>query len=1095
MPNEPIKIQELNSTLHELEIHPCFQNAKAAAVAAINLLGIPSNLEFVPISKVPGTVANQLELAEGYADKRAAYKYNIQDTTPFDVKLFWVQKTSKRTVSSLAALTPNFEDEPFYTDKNIGIDIVTPRTTDRIFLIMSSSYNIRLVELKGGLTNTQKEIFAKWVQSFDCNNKRQIHTILWDSLDLKSLNESFYKEVTQFFSELKLHLKNAPLFNENSASHFVNRLIGRLIFCWFIQKRGLINEGKQYLEISPEEDSSTYYHNRLESLFFSVLNTPIEDRLFEDIETPFLNGGLFDPRDEDHRGKSLLTFPKDYFHRFFAFLNHYNFTTDESTSDYQQVAIDPEMLGKIFENLLAEQREDTGEQARKAKGAFYTPREIVDYMCRQSIREYLKGQLSAEEGIDEIISSLIDTREHAYDKNVRDKIAPYKTKLSSALDNVKIIDPACGSGAFPMGMLKLLEQLYERIDVRYEPHRTKLGVIKNNLFGVDIEPMAIEISRLRAWLSIIVDDDINPRLPNKGVEPLPNLDFKFVCANSLIGLDLKPKHEQLSLSGNATSDDELINKLKDLRGEWFDPAERSKSQIKKEFEETKDKLLTSLAKDWKGTVNKEEKLKLVEWDEFSDRPAIFFDPFWMFGLKEAFDIIIANPPYIKEYVNRSAFDGLRDSPYYQGKMDLWYFFACKSIDLVKDNTGIVTFIAQNNWVTSYGASNTRNKVIADTQILSLIDFGDYKVFAAGIQTMVMMFKKNTTLNEYSLDYRKLFGNNLKLENAVAILNKERNPQAEYLSPKIIRNKFFDKILTFSSSLNESVLDKILSKANFHLDPVKEIAQGIVPNPDIVGSANLKKIDPKKIAKYNIKIGDGVFVIPNNNFKGLTSFEQNLLKPLYEPTDLARYSIKNPSTKEIIYITKATESKNIPTLLQHLEKFREIMDDRRENRNGRLKYYQLHWPRDNHFFEAGPKILIARKSSLPIFAYTEKEAYVMMSINIVKSERLDLKYLLAVLNSKVIIFWLRNKGKMQGNNYQIDKEPLIGLPIFAASPDSQLNLTHLVNEIIKLVGPDGEQTNPGKQSQVEKYEKQIDQLVYKLYDLTSEEIEIVENSNR
>jgi hypothetical protein len=794
--NLPENILKLDLALQDLEVHPDFQNAQKASMATINLLGISSDIGFVPLSKVPGTVANQLELAEGYADKRAAYRYGVQDEIPVDIKLFWVQKTSKRTISSLVALTPNFEDESFYSDKNIGIDIVVPHSSDRLFIVLSSSYNIRLVELKGKLTNTQKEIFTKWVQDLDFSNKHQIHTILWDSLDLKSLNESFYKGIAGFFSELKIYLKEIPLFDDKSASHFANRLIGRLIFCWFIRKRDLINETKRYLEISPDEDSSNYYHDRLEKLFFSVLNTQVENRIFEDKETPFLNGGLFDPRTDDHKGVPSLIFPKDYFHRFFAFLNHYNFTTDESTSDYQQVAIDPEMLGRIFENLLAEQIEETGEQARKAKGAFYTPREIVDYMCRQSIREYLKSQLADEEGIDQVITDLMDTKEHAYDKNVREKITSYKQKLITALDNVKIIDPACGSGAFPMGMLKLLEHLYERIDVRYEPYETKLEIIKNNLFGVDIEPMAVEISRLRAWLSIIVDTDINPSKVNKGIEPLPNLDFKFVCANSLFRLDLKPKKEQLSLGSDIVGDDELINKLRDLRDEWFDSKDRTKKQIKDEFEDIQHKLFNNVLKDWNGTASREDKLKLVGWDPFSDKPADFFDPFWMFGIKDGFDIVIANPPYVSyglrgvQKITKKEKDLLTkifpNSAEY--KISLYAIFMDKAIELSKVNGGIQTFIVPDSFLLGRYFSKIRGYILKSNEIVQ-ISWLPYKIFDATVgYSVIYTFNRQSTLNESHIFSARLVQSNSDIPDKKYI--QFSYPQSYFVGLKYNRFRLF-----------------------------------------------------------------------------------------------------------------------------------------------------------------------------------------------------------------------------------------------------------------------------------------------------------------
>ena len=236
------------------------------------------------------------------------------------------------------------------------------------------------------------------------------------------------------------------------------------------------------------------------------------------------------------------------------------------------------------------------------------------------------------------------------------------------------------------------------------------------------------------------------------------------------------------------------------------------------------------------------------------------------------------------------------------------------------------------------------------------------------------------------------------------------------------------------------------------------------------------------------MGDGVFVVSKGFFVALNDYEKKVLKPLYEPTDLARYVLKNENSKQIIYSTKTIDSKNIPNLLDHLKRFKEIMDDRRENKNGRLEYYHLHWPRDEYFFKHGPKILAVRKCVRPTFSYTEKESYVMMSVNIIKTSRLNLKFFTGLLNSSLISFWLRHKGKMQGNNFQIDKEPLVDLPIMAPDTKSQIVISELVDQI---TGTLSENNVEQAQKIVHEYESQINQLIYKLYGLSPEEIAIIE----
>ena len=299
----------------------------------------------------------------------------------------------------------------------------------------------------------------------------------------------------------------------------------------------------------------------------------------------------------------------------------------------------------------------------------------------------------------------------------------------------------------------------------------------------------------------------------------------------------------------------------------------------------------------------------------------------------------------------------------------------------------------------------------------------------------------------------------------------------------MRKSYIDKNLIFNSFDFDLVLNKILGKANFYLED-KEVAQGIVPNPDIVSSSSISKINPIKIEQHNIKVGDGVFVIPKDFFSGILSeTELAYLKPLYEPTDLEKYVIKNINDKEIIYITKGAENENIPHLLNHLGKYSEIMDDRRENISGSLQYFHLHWPRKTSFFEEGSKILVVRKSVNPTFSYTENEAYVMMAMNVIKSERINLKYLTGLLNSKLISFWLKNKGKMQGSNYQLDKEPILDLPIFTAEESRQKEVIDLVDEILRI-------KKENSTSSTSELESRLDDYVYRLYDLTSDEINII-----
>lgn len=753
--------------------------------------------------------------------------------------------------------------------------------------------------------------------------------------------------------------------------------------------------------------------------------------------------------------------------------DRYNFTVKEDEPLEKEVAVDPEMLGKVFENLLEV-------KDRKSKGTYYTPREIVHYMCQESLANYLATELSSSssplrgegggEGENNLpshkdIETLIKYGETVVEHDSRvvnegretkkysfklpESVRKHANLIDEKLASIRVCDPAVGSGAFPVEMMNEIIRTRNALtpyigeNGERSPYHFKRHAIQSCLYGVDIDPGAVEIAKLRLWLSLIVDEE-----ERETIQPLPNLDYKIVQGNSL-----------LSVEKNLFNAD-LFRQLEELKPLYFNETSASKKQTyKKQIDELISRI-TSGHKDFDFEVY------------FSE----------VFHEKKGFDVVIANPPYVKEYVNRSAFDGLRNSPYYQGKMDLWYLFACRGIDLSRNDSGVVTFIAQNNWVTSHGASKMRNKVIADAQILSLIDFGNFKIFEAGIQTMIMIFKKNTALDSYSFDYRRIQGNDLELKDVISVLNKEDSVKAEYLTPTITRTNFIGRTLTFSNSEIEPILKKISSKSDFRLDPNKEVAQGIVCPQDYVNKSS------QQVLGADFEVGDGIFILSDNELKALrlAKKELSLVKPFYTTDELKRWWGDAKNKKWIIYTDSSFRNKKkidgYPAIKKHLDRFKKIVTS--DN-----KPYGLHRARDEYFFK-GEKILAVRKCAYPTFTYTDFDSYVTATFYVIKTERLNQKYLTGLLNSKLVAFWLRYKGKMQGTNFQIDKEPIIDLPILEADQTSQNAIASIVTKIIDMLRSNG---GNKKQVQIREYEKQIDQLVYKLYGLTPEEIKIVENS--
>ena len=733
---------EVRRRTKEIETAPSLDGCKKLILSIIRLLDSKINTEDLNLFELFTDDGRKLAANASWfisdskvKDHKATYQVHERNELNIDFKLFGVQNTSKRVISWSQALTPNFEDEPFYPDLRIGIDFIVPKTFDRVLVALSSNYVVRILELHGDLTATYEEIFTKWDSIEDFSNKKYVHSLLWESFDLHPINKKFYEGIAERFVSLRQFLTQEKILDEQHASQFANRLIGRLVFCWFLRKKDFIEKNFSYFSSTSYSDDTKYYREKLEVLFFDVLNKPVSERTSADTSTPYLNGGLFEEKIDDLVQNQKLKFPKNYFDDFFAFLDSYNFTTDESTSQFQQVAIDPEMLGRIFENLLAEMTDESGEQARKAKGAFYTPREIVDYMCRETLKKYLQSAVAPDAHIEQRLAQLIDGSDREFqdqDHNWRRDWKPYKEKLLAALDELRILDPACGSGAYPMGMLQLLLKVYDRLDpaLGKDSYAMKLQIISNNLFGVDIEPMAVEISRLRAWLSLVVDLEVE----TKKIKPLPNLDFRFVCANSLIPLD----HNDAMMFGE---DPELGLKLEEIRKQYFTTENLAK---KKKYRIAYEKLIFSDASLF-GESRRTAQLKSYHPFDTSSS-ATFFDPKHMFGCTD-FQIVIGNPPYVKkEHLDEAVIKEL-ELHYHEGPPnrkkswsdDLYVHFIFRAFELISFN-GVVSYITNDSFLGLSSKERARNILVESG--LSQIVLCPPETFSATIYTAVFLAVPN-----------------------------------------------------------------------------------------------------------------------------------------------------------------------------------------------------------------------------------------------------------------------------------------------------------------------------------------------------------------
>ena len=581
------------------------------------------------------------------------------------------------------------------------------------------------------------------------------------------------------------------------------RLLTRLMFVWFIKQKNLVPNDifdvdslnsilKDFDPLS--QSSGNYYNAILQNLFFATLNRAIEDedgkRGFaklqgqRDIKTlyrysemfclseegvinlfasvPFLNGGLFECLDKTKKIDGVeKAFNYDGFSRndnkfangryrqrafipnvlFFDeekglinILKKYNFTIEENTPNEQTVALDPELLGKVFENLLGAYNPETRETARNQSGSFYTPREIVNYMVDESLKAYLeKGNGFPAELIQEVMSDNFVYREN--------KQIEYQN-LAIHLKSVKILDPACGSGAFPMGLLNRIIDLLQKVEPTQDTYSLKLQIIENCIYGSDIQNIATQISKLRFFISLICDCEKDATKPNFGIPTLPNLETKFVTANSLIGR----KNKGVEVQGNLFID----SQIKDIKEQLFDVRHKhfsaktanEKKKLRVKDETLRAELAELLSQGFTSGLGADE---LAKWNPYDqNQKADFFDPEWMFNVTDGFDIVIGNPPYIQLQNNEGELAKIYEPCGYDTFArtgDIYCLFYEHGYQLLKRG-GHLCYITSNKWMRAGYGEKTRNFLATKTNPKLLIDFAGVKIFeSATVDTNILLFEK------------------------------------------------------------------------------------------------------------------------------------------------------------------------------------------------------------------------------------------------------------------------------------------------------------------------------------------------------------------
>lgn len=710
-----------------------------------------------------------------------------------------------------------------------------------------------------------------------------------------------FVKVGSKWEEKRLSEPNAALmgafdYNEKKIRDYVKKMMGRITFLHFLQRKGWMCGDLNYMQNMFENSlyKNDYLDSVLEPLFFGILNTKPAEReaLFADYDwdksllnewkdIPYLNGGLFE-RDKEDEPESR--FPADYFKRLFQFFSEYNFTIDENDPNDAEVGVDPEMLGKIFENLLED---------NKDKGAFYTPKEIVRYMCQESLIAYLETNTSiAKDKIRQFVLSP--------DEGVKDIPENKKPKLLTALENVKICDPAIGSGAFPMGLLNELLHCREVLSGdHYDRAEIKKSIIQNNIYGVDIEKGAVDIARLRFWLSIVVDEETP--------SPLPNLDYKIMQGNSLIesfmGVDLSKltyEKEYKKDKGEISLFDDEKNRLQKtvshLLSSYYSCSDHDrKVTLQQEISDTINKQLEAQAYD-PAILDQLKTINLAENNNFFLWHTWFSDVFNRDDDKNGFDIVIGNPPYVSAVnMARTGEEKLlykQSYPEATGAYDMYVLFLLLGAKL---SSNIYCWIIPNKLLVADYAKKTLHKLKAECGLEKTIDVSVYDVFKnASVYPIIVLGNKvsHEQFNSYFLNnYTDLIDNRLNKKESVEKSNKVRLSQlglkvcsgatgfeAQKIKENVCEIDNNHTIpFTVSGNIDRYVFNNTnvrymkdkYSRAFIYLDSnITESKQEMWKNPKIIIAGMTKKIEACYV-DTPLAIGVGVYAI--YDFAGYNPF--------------------------------------------------------------------------------------------------------------------------------------------------------------------------------------------------------------------------------
>lgn len=946
------------------------------------------------------------------------------------------------------------------------------------------------------------------------------------AFSVEALTKQFYNDLFEWFQwaiepSSKVSFPNNTTTEDDDRDDIekkIIRLITRIMFVWFIKQKDLVPHrifdidflSSILKDFNPfSTTNGNYYNAILQNLFFATLNREIVDeegnkRRFakgakKDIknlyryaelfsisenevidlfaEVPFLNGGLFECLDKTktidgvERAYNLDGFSRNnttfldgrYCHRavipnilFFepekgliSILNRYNFTIEENSPDEQQVALDPELLGKVFENLLGAYNPETKETARNQSGSFYTPREIVNYMVDESLIAYL--------GDTPFVRSIFSS----YFEKDKDKTSEYQ-QIVAKLKAVKVIDPACGSGAFPMGLLNRMVDIIQKISPDENVYDLKLNIIENCIYGSDIQSIATQISKLRFFISLICDCEKEASKPNFGIPTLPNLETKFVAANSLIDRKNKGK----LVEGNLFVDTEIMElkaKLKECRHEHFKADSASKKiRLRKLDEKLRKELTKLLSQDYGSQLGAEQ---LAAWNPYDQNTvSSFFDPEWMFGISDGFDVVIGNPPYIQLQNNSGELAQLYQDCKYETFLrtgDIYCLFYERGWQLLKEN-GHLCYITSNKWMRAGYGEKTRAFFASKTNPKLLIDFAGVKIFeSATVDTNILLFER--TKNQKRTVCAVTNKQNCSMVKNLSDFVKEEHSVCEFTS--------LDSWVILSP-IEQSIKRKIESIGIPLKDWNINIYRGVLTGYNdafIISTEKRNEILTNCLSEEERKRTD------------------DLIRPILRGRDIKKYGY-DWAGLWLIYIpwhfpchfdeniqgaSKKAEyefEKQFPSVYSHMLKYKGPLSRRNKAETGiRYEWYVMQrW--GAKYWEEFRKPKIAWASVGETFYSLIPSEYMLLDTNYFFSHNTP-KGLLATLNSRLVTWWINTEDTPIGGGgaYRHYKYNLERLCI-------PLRVEHLFDDFDDISY---------------KHIKEIDIRIYREYNLTEEEIDFIE----